>query len=156
MAEKQVVSTNTMFLLMVVAVVLIFAFLANSFMATGIKSNGSTDTTTGQLANNGNQIQQPPAQQPQTDIYIKALNTYSYNPEQVTVKKGQQVKLHFTAESNVGCGRQLVVYGMGQNISAVSKNGAEQVIEFTPQKEGTFEYNCGMRMMQPGKLVVVP
>ena len=155
MAEKQVVNTNTMFLLMVVAVVLIFAFLANSFMATGIKSNGSTSTTsttTGQLANNGNSGSQ--IQQPSSDIYIKALNSFSYNPQQVTVKKGQLTKIHFTAESNVGCGRQLVVYGM--NLNAVSKNGEEQVIEFTPQKEGTFEYNCGMRMMKPGKLVVVP
>ena len=151
MAEKQVVNTNTMFLLMVVAVVLIFAFLANSFMAAGNSANGSPGTATGQVANGVVQNQQP-----SSEVYIKALNSFSYNPQQVTVKKGVPVKIHFTAEQNVGCGRQLVVYGMGQNISAVSKNGAEQVVEFTPQKEGTFEYNCGMRMMKPGKLVVVP
>ena len=151
MSEKQLVNTNTMFLLMIVAVVLIFAFLANSFMAAGNSPSGNPGNLTGQVANGAVQNQQP-----LSDIYIKALNSYSYDPQQVTVKKGQPVKLHFTAESNAGCGRQIVVYGMGQNISAVSKNGAEQVIEFTPQKEGIFEYNCGMRMFKAGKLVVVP
>jgi len=149
MAEKQVVNTNTMFLLMVVAVVLVFAFLANNFMATGNNANQGPSTPIGQVANGSAQNQQP-----SSDIYIKALNSFSYDPQQVTVKKGQPVKIHFTAEPNVGCGRQLVIYGL--NLNAVSKNGEEQVIEFTPQKEGTFEYNCGMRMMQPGKLVVVP
>ena len=151
MAEKQLVNTSTMFLLMIVAVVLVFAFLANSFMAVGNSANQTPSTPTGQLADGGSQTQQP-----SSDVYIKALDSFSYNPQQVTVKKGVPVKIHFTAEPNVGCGRQLVVYGAGQNISVVSKSGAEQVIEFTPQKEGTFEYNCGMRMMQPGKLVVVP
>ena len=149
MAEKQLVNTNTMFLLMVVAVVLIFAFLANSFMAAGNNANGNSGTLTGQVANGIAQNQQP-----SNDVYIKALNSFSYDPQQVTVNKGQPVKIHFTAEPNVGCGRQLVIYGLGLN--AVSKNGEEQIIEFTPQKEGTFEYNCGMRMMKPGKLVVVP
>src|SRR3989338_3299004 len=146
MAEKQVVNTNTMFLLMVVAVVLVFAFLANNFMATGNNANQGPSTPIGQVANGSAQNQQP-----SSDIYIKALNSFSYDPQQVTVKKGQPVKIHFTAEPNVCCGRQLVVYGMGQNISVVSKNGEEQVVEFTPQKEGTFEYSCGMRMMKPGK-----
>ena len=88
MAEKQLVNTNTMFLLMVVAVVLIFAFLANSFMAAGNSANQSPSTPTGQLANSGNQIQQP-----LTDVYIKALNSFSYDPQQATVKKGVTVKI---------------------------------------------------------------
>jgi|SRR3989344_9176022 len=150
MTEKQIVNTNTMFLLMIVAGVLIFAFMANSFMAANNNANGSPDTTTGQFVNNGNnQIQQP-----SSDVYIKALAGFSYDPMQVTVKKGVPVKIHFTAEQNVGCGRQLVIYGT--NVNVVSKNGEEQTVEFTPQKEGTFEYSCGMRMMKPGKLVVVP
>jgi plastocyanin domain-containing protein len=86
------------------------------------------------------------------EIYIKALSSGSYDKQEVTVKKGIPVRLHFTADPNAGCGRQLVIYGM--NVRAVSKNGEESVVEFTPQQEGTYEYNCGMRMWQPGRLVV--
>ena len=66
------------------------------------------------------------------------------------VRKGVPVRLHFTA-INAGCGSQLVIYGM--NVKALSR-GQETVVEFTPEKEGTFEYNCGMRMFDPGRFVV--
>ncbi|HSB46470.1 MAG TPA: cupredoxin domain-containing protein [Candidatus Bilamarchaeum sp.] len=87
------------------------------------------------------------------DIYIKALSDGTYDRNEVTVKKGTPVRLHFTADPNAGCGRQLVIYGM--NIRASSLNGEEGVVDFIPQAEGTYEYSCGMRMWGPGKLVVV-
>ncbi len=89
------------------------------------------------------------------DVYIKALSSGSYDKSEVTVKKGVPVNLHFSAESGVACGRYFQVYGM-DNVNALSKNGEEVVVNFTPQKEGTYEYSCGMRMFRPGKLVVVP
>ncbi len=89
---------------------------------------------------------------PAQDIYIKALRDGSYDTKEVTVKKGLPVRLHFTADPGAGCGRQIVIYGM--NIKASSLNGEEDVVEFTPQQAGTFEYSCGMRMWRPGKLVV--
>lgn len=88
------------------------------------------------------------------DIYIKALGTGTYDKTSVTVKKGVPVKLHFSAEKNAGCGRAMVIYGL--NVKAISRGDEEQVVEFTPQKEGTYEYNCGMRMFRGGKLRVIP
>ncbi|MFN7991828.1 MAG: cupredoxin domain-containing protein [Candidatus Micrarchaeia archaeon] len=86
------------------------------------------------------------------EVYIKALSDGTYDKEEVTVKKGSPVRLHFTADRNAGCGRQLVIYGM--NIRASSLNGEESVVEFIPQAAGTYDYSCGMRMWGPGKLVV--
>lgn len=87
------------------------------------------------------------------EIYIKALSNGAYDRQEITVKKGIPVRLHFTAEPNAGCGRQMVIYGL--NVQAISRSGEEAVVDFTPEKEGVYEYNCGMRMWKPGKLVVV-
>ncbi len=85
------------------------------------------------------------------DIYIRALSSGSYDRQEVTVKAGIPVRLHFTADPDAGCGRQLVIYGL--NVKAVSRSGEEDVVDFTPPA-GTYEYNCGMRMWRPGRLVV--
>ena len=84
------------------------------------------------------------------EVYLN-INLSGYDKSQITVRRGVPVRLHFTAH-NAGCGNQLVIYGLGVN--AVSR-GEEQIVEFTPEKEGTYEYNCGMRMFPPGKLIVV-
>jgi hypothetical protein len=86
------------------------------------------------------------------DIYIRALSNGNYDKSEITVKKGIPVRLHFTADPNAGCGRQIVLYGL--NVKATSKNGQEQVVEFTPLESGTYDYSCGMRMWGPGKLIV--
>ena len=86
------------------------------------------------------------------DIYIRALATGVYDNMEITVKKGSPVRLHFTADPQAGCGRQLVIYGL--NVQAVSQSGEEDAVVFTPQDAGTYEYSCGMRMWGPGKLIV--
>jgi hypothetical protein len=86
------------------------------------------------------------------DIYIKALSDGTYDKQELDVKKGVPVRLHFTADSDAGCGRSMVIYGL--NIRATSQNGQENVVEFIPQQEGTYEISCGMRMWGPAKLVV--
>jgi hypothetical protein len=84
------------------------------------------------------------------DVYLKAT-AGGYDKSEITVKKGIPVRFHFTAQ-NAGCGSLLVIYGM--NVKVSSQNGREGVVEFTPQQEGTFQYNCGMRMFDPGRFVV--
>jgi plastocyanin domain-containing protein len=85
------------------------------------------------------------------DIYIKALGTGAYDNPQVTVRKGIPVKLHFSAEASAGCGRALYLDGF--NVQLVSRSGEEQMAEFTPEKEGTYAYHCGMNMFR-GRMVV--
>jgi len=93
-----------------------------------------------------------PVSAPQVqDVYVKALSTGTYDKPEVAVQKGVPVRFHFSAESGAGCGRVLVMEEFGVNL--VSRNGEEQVAEFTPQDVGTYEYHCGMHMFV-GRMVV--
>jgi plastocyanin domain-containing protein len=122
---------------------LVLAVMLGAYTVFSTSGSGNTGTVIAQ--GNGNV--------PVQDIYIKALSDGTYDKSELTVKKGVPVRLHFTADPNAGCGRQLVIYGM--NVSAISRSGEEDVVDFTPQQAGTFEYSCGMRMWGPGKLIVV-
>lgn len=86
------------------------------------------------------------------EVSIRALANGNYDKGVITVRKGIPVKLRFSADPNAGCGRQFVIFGM--NVGAISTNGEEKILEFTPNTEGTYEYSCGMRMWGPGRLVV--
>ena len=134
---------------MVIAGVLVFGELGNAQSAgtqqTTQLNNGNTAAYT--QVGNGNSVPAPTAQT--QDVYL-TLSGGSYDKDQITVKKGVPVRLHFTA-INAGCGSQLVIYGLG--VSVVSRN-KEATVEFTPQQEGTYEYNCGMRMFRGGKFIV--
>ena len=118
-------------------------------------NNGQDVSQTGStLPSQAGQNQPSVAQAPAVtggvqEVYLKAT-AGGYDKSEIVVKKGIPVRLHFTAQ-NAGCGSQLVIYGM--NVKALSRN-QEVVVEFTPEKEGTFEYNCGMKMMPPGRFVV--
>ena len=86
------------------------------------------------------------------DISIHANAGGNYDKNRITVQSGVPVRLHFTADPNAGCGRQIVIYGL--NVNAVSQSGEEKVVEFTPTTPGSYTYSCGMRMWGPGTLVV--
>ncbi|MFN7991827.1 MAG: cupredoxin domain-containing protein [Candidatus Micrarchaeia archaeon] len=123
---------------------LVVAVLFGAYIVFSAPGSGNQGTNVGSGGVSGG-----PAQ----EIYIKALSDGTYDKQEVTVKKGMLVRLHFTADRNAGCGRQMVIYGL--NVNAISRSGEESVVEFTPQQAGTFEYNCGMRMWRPGRLNVV-
>ncbi|WP_224243067.1 cupredoxin domain-containing protein [Hyalangium gracile] len=74
-----------------------------------------------------------------------------YNPGQVQVKKGVPVRLRFQRKDNAGCSEELVIpdFGVKKTLPALS----ETVVEFTPDKTGTFPFTCGMGMLK-GQLVV--
>lgn len=86
------------------------------------------------------------------EISIKALSNGHYDKEEIIVNQGVPVRLTFTADKNAGCGSILVIYGL--NVQVSSQNGQPKVVEFTPEKTGTYQYSCGMRMWGPGKLIV--
>ncbi len=84
------------------------------------------------------------------DVYL-TVTASGYDKDEITVKKGVPVRLHFTA-INAGCGSTLVISGLG--VRATSRNGQESVVEFTPTEEKTYQYSCPMRMFGPGKFIV--
>jgi len=85
-------------------------------------------------------------------IYLHANRDGTYDKQEITVNQNQPVRLHFTADASAGCGRQVVIYGLG--ISASSMNGEEGTADFTPKDAGTYDISCGMRMWGPAKLIV--
>ncbi len=78
------------------------------------------------------------------NIEIKA-NAQGFEPKNIKVKAGQPVKLSFTADSNAGCARALLI--KKASISLLSKGGATQTAEFTPEK-GTYQFTCSMSMFK--------
>jgi plastocyanin domain-containing protein len=142
MSEQIQINKTTLMLLglLLVAVVAGAVFLApkGSILSTATNPTQTTNPTT---PNTGG-VQ---------EVYLKALSNGNYDNMQITVRKGIPVRMYFSAEPNTGCGRQLVIRGLG--VQAVS-NGQQQMVEFTPQNEGTYQYTCGMGMWGPGRLVV--
>lgn len=79
---------------------------------------------------------------------------YEFNPNVITVKKGEHVKLVITALDREH-GFKLEAFGINQKLP----KGVPTTIEFTADKAGTFPFQCsvfcglGHRKMK-GKLVV--
>ncbi|MEM4295275.1 MAG: cupredoxin domain-containing protein [Candidatus Anstonellales archaeon] len=84
------------------------------------------------------------------EIYIKAT-PYGYDKKVVRVKKGIPVKLYFSADKYAGCGKIMLIREFG--ITLESYDGETVQATFTPNKEGSYEYSCAMRMFR-GTLIV--
>jgi heme/copper-type cytochrome/quinol oxidase subunit 2 len=74
-----------------------------------------------------------------------------YEPSQIQLKKGVPVRLRFVRKDTAGCSEELVIpdFGVRKTLLALS----ETVVEFTPEKTGTFPFTCGMGMLK-GQLIV--
>jgi plastocyanin domain-containing protein len=74
-----------------------------------------------------------------------------YTPSHVTVRKGQQVRLQFDRRETSPCSEEIVIpdFGVRRFLPAHETT----VVEFTPQKAGTFDFMCGMGMLH-GRLTV--
>jgi hypothetical protein len=75
----------------------------------------------------------------------------SYQPSEVKLKKGVPARLRFIRKDTGGCAEQLIIPDFG--VKQVLPGLTETVVEFTPDKVGSFPFTCGMRMMK-GTLVV--
>jgi hypothetical protein len=74
-----------------------------------------------------------------------------YEPSEVKLKKGVPARLRFVRKDTGGCAEQLLIPDFG--VKQVLPGLTETVVEFTPDKTGTFPFTCGMRMLK-GTLVV--
>ncbi|MDY7227128.1 cupredoxin domain-containing protein [Hyalangium rubrum] len=74
-----------------------------------------------------------------------------YSPSEVKLKKGMPVRLRFIRKDTGGCADELLIpdFGVKQPLPGLT----ETVVEFTPDKTGSFPFTCGMRMLK-GTLVV--
>ncbi len=71
-----------------------------------------------------------------------------YSPLRFAVKQGVPVRLVFRMLGQVGCGNELIFPADPKNPSAITlqSESDEQVLEFTPQSVGQFEFHCSHYM----------
>jgi hypothetical protein len=74
-----------------------------------------------------------------------------YEPSEVKLKKGVPARLRFIRKDTGGCTEQLLIPDFG--VKQVLPGLTETVVEFTPDKAGSFPFTCGMKMLK-GTLVV--
>ena len=82
---------------------------------------------------------------------IKVVVKGGYSPDVIIVKKGIPVRLNFYRDETADCSDTIVFgdFKIRKPLPAYQTTP----IEFTPEKEGEYEFTCGMGMMR-GKLVV--
>lgn len=86
--------------------------------------------------------------------FTMTAKEFEFDPDVITVKKGEKVRLIVTATD-----RDHGIKIDALDINQVLKKGDTEIIEFTADKAGTFEFKCsvycgkGHRRMK-GKLVV--
>lgn len=73
-----------------------------------------------------------------------------YEPQVVRVKAGVPLRLTFDRRETNGCSEEVVLgdFGIRRHLPA----HARTVVEFTPERPGTYEFTCGMNMLR-GRIV---
>ncbi|MFH1095455.1 MAG: cupredoxin domain-containing protein [Candidatus Micrarchaeota archaeon] len=97
----------------------------------------------------GSQAQAPapaPAPAPVVQEIRLHAGAYGYDNPVLYVKAGQPVKFDFSADASAGCGRQVIIDGVGVNL--ISRNGETVSATFTAPKPGQYAYHCGMNMFR--------
>lgn len=82
---------------------------------------------------------------------IRVVVDGGYTPDVIEVKKGIPVRLSFFRKDPSSCLEEVVLGDF--NIKKGLVLNEETSVEFTPQKEGVFDFSCGMGMFH-GKIVV--
>jgi len=78
------------------------------------------------------------------------VNKYGWEPNSFILKKGVPVKWNINVKQLKGCNNEIIVDNYGLDIKL--KQGLN-VVEFTPDKEGTVRWSCWMGMI-PGNFLV--
>jgi plastocyanin domain-containing protein len=82
---------------------------------------------------------------------VKIVVKGGYSPDVIVVKKGIPVRLNFYRDETADCS-DTIVFG-DFNIRKPLPAFKTTAVEFTPEKEGEYQFTCGLGMMR-GKLVV--
>lgn len=88
---------------------------------------------------------------------VIAMTVYpvSYEPRSFTVKAGVPVHWEITSSGQPGCASGLIIAnGLTDPIYLNPQQGQVKVVEFTPQKPGTYKFSCSMNMAR-GTIKVV-
>ena len=128
------------------------AVIVAAFMGFLLISGSHASSQPGQQAGGAKGIASPggpqaPAAQLQK-VSVRALASGGYDNPSPTVKAGEPVKFDFSADPGSGCGRQLIIDGLGVNVNLISQNGQAVSATFTPPAPGQYRFHCGMNMFR--------
>ncbi len=135
----------------ILIIVLVFGFSAKNIMATNNFGAGTyyTNNPSNDLGSNGNNVVNIPAGGVQNAKL--ALVDFSYKLTPNKLVKGVPVRVEVDAATLSGCMVNVVIRDF--NVRKTIRPG-DNIIEFTPDKTGTFWITCSMGM-GPGSFEVV-
>ena len=104
------------------------------------------------LTQSPSSIKLPPIVDGKQDVYLRATENGTYDPGYLVVKQGIPVRIHYSVDEYVGCGREVIF--PEYKIRKMGPSTGEALIEFTPTKTGKFPFHCPMQMFR-GTIEVV-
>ncbi|MBI5061511.1 MAG: cupredoxin domain-containing protein [Candidatus Aenigmarchaeota archaeon] len=123
--------------------VAVFIFAARAIAAGGVQTNYNT-------ASSGYQSSAPTQIQSGKQVVQLSMQNGNYYPNAIRVKKGIPVEIDVDLNSVRGCYRTIKIPAFGIQKTLTD---ADNKIEFTPDKAGTFGFSCIMGM-GTGQLIV--
>jgi plastocyanin domain-containing protein len=83
---------------------------------------------------------------------VMSVTANGFEPDQLTVKRGEPVKLLITRKTDETCAKEILVDEYG--VRAELPLNVPVRVGFTPTKGGTLRYGCAMDKMVGGVLTV--
>ena len=126
-------------------VVMGLAMMNQGSTLSGFGSSTGTQPVRAEKENTNSEDQVDPAVEKDGVQYVSSTLKSGQYPD-ITVKAGEPVKWEIQApEGSInGCNYKMILQDFG--MEHTFENG-ENVVEFTPEKEGTYTYSCWMGMI---------
>ncbi len=120
------------------------------FIFFAFRGFNSDDTLNGDLVKGGEPGSNQVINEDDVQIVNLGVANYNYDPETITVQANKKVKIVGNMQQLKGCLRSFTIPNLGiKKIFTESDN----ILEFMPDKKGTFGFSCSMGM-GIGKLIV--
>jgi Cu(I)/Ag(I) efflux system membrane fusion protein len=84
-------------------------------------------------------------------VRVVVRNT-GYTPDRIRLVAGTPAKIVFVQQANSHCAAQIQIPDFGVPVTDLPQ-GKETVVQFSPERPGTYTFTCGMDMLR-GTIVV--
>ncbi len=91
--------------------------------------------------------------EPANNEVSMVITDKGFEPQNLTVKQGQPVKLTITRKTNSTCATEIVIDEYQINVKLPLNTPV--TVTFTPTKSGTLKYGCAMNKMIGGVIKVI-
>jgi plastocyanin domain-containing protein len=88
-----------------------------------------------------------------TNTLSMVISDHGFEPQNLTVKAGEPVKLTITRKSSSTCATEIVIDEYKVNTKLPLDTPV--TVTFTPTKSGTLKYGCAMQKMVGGVITVI-